>query len=63
MPSPRPARFKSIGVSYQDIFIRDLSERTEYVQVFGLVGNEALSACKAIAELWDGRLRGGHWSG
>ena len=26
---------------------------------FGLVGNEALSACKTIAELWDGRLRGG----
>ena len=24
-----------------------------------LVGNEALSACKTIAELWDGRLRGG----
>ena len=27
--------------------------------VFCLVGNEDLSACKTIAELWDGRLRGG----
>ena len=27
------------------------------------IGNEALSARKTIAELWDGRLRGGHWSG
>ena len=26
---------------------------------FGWVGNEALSACKTIAELWDDRLRGG----
>ena len=26
---------------------------------FGFVGNEALSACKTIAELWDDRLGGG----
>ena len=26
-------------------------------------GDEALSAKETIAEIWDGRLRGGHWSG
>ena len=34
------------------------------LRLFCFVGNEALSACETIAELWDGRLRGGgHWSG
>ena len=31
--------------------------------VFLFFGNEALSARMTIAELWDGRMRGGHWSG
>ena len=30
---------------------------------FFFFGIEALSARQTIAELWDGRLRGGHWSG
>ena len=36
-----------------------LTSNRRLILWFGLVGNEALSACKTIAELWDGRLRGG----
>ena len=37
-----------------------LAQGCPWGYLVGFVGNEALSASETTAELWDGRLRGGH---